>query len=90
MALQGIATLSAKQLSMLKSAAGLPGKGLGKLVKGVMILGIVQYGDKTLSPAFNPFEHGMKDLDREASFDPYPDLRKPDPALHPPAAPKTK
>ncbi|MCE9626242.1 MAG: hypothetical protein K8R69_12465 [Deltaproteobacteria bacterium] len=85
---KGLPALSPRQLSMLKTAAQVPGKGLGKLVKGVMILGIVQYGDSKLSPAFNPFEYGMKDLDREASFDAYPDLTKPDPILHP--APKSQ
>lgn len=75
--LKGMPPLSAGQIANFKKAGALGKTGLGKLVKGVLILGIVQYGDKKQGPVFNPFDHGFTDLDREADLDPYPDLTKP-------------
>ncbi len=73
---KGLPPLSAGQLAALKKTGSLGKAGLGKLVKGVLILGIVQYSDEKLAPAFNPFEYGFTDYDREADLDPYPDLTK--------------
>jgi len=82
-AFKGLPQLTAGQAAALKSAAGVAKTGGNKLVRAVLILGIVQYNDDKFNAAFNPFEYGMTDLDREANFDPYPDLTKPDPTLSP-------
>lgn len=74
---KGMPALSEGQLATLKKAGSLGSRGMGKLVRGVLILGIVQYSDQKLAPVFNPFEYGFTDLDREADFDPYPNLTKP-------------
>ncbi|MDL1872846.1 hypothetical protein FBR05_11695 [Deltaproteobacteria bacterium PRO3] len=80
--------LSAAQSAQLKKAAELSGKGLDKLTKGVILLGILQAADDRLAPAFNPFEYGLKDLDREADFEAYPDPTRPEPVLVPATNPQ--
>ncbi|MFO1463123.1 MAG: hypothetical protein U1F66_05055 [bacterium] len=82
-ATKGLPSLTPGQVAAVKAMGRTAGSGLGRLTKGVLILGIVQYNDQKMSPAFNSFEYGLSDLDREADFDPYPDLTKPDPSLYP-------
>ncbi|KAB2837583.1 flagellar biosynthetic protein FliR, partial [bacterium] len=65
-------------------AVGLP----ATLLAGVILLGILQAADDRLAPAFNPFEYGLKDLDREADFEAYPDPTRPEPVLVPATNPQ--
>jgi len=83
---KGIPPLSAEQSAMLKNAGQLTGKGMDKLTKGVILLGILQATDEQLGASFNPFEYHLKDLDREADFEAYPDPTLPA-ALTPVSAP---
>lgn len=76
--------LSAEQSALLEKGAKMGGKGLDKLTKGVVLLGIAQYADQKLSAPYNPFEHGLQDMSREAEFERYPDPTKPDPTLYAP------
>lgn len=76
--------LSAEQTALLEKGAKMSGKGMDKLTKGVVLLGIAQYADQKLSAPYNPFEHGLQDMNREAEFERYPDPTKPDPTLHAP------
>ena len=76
--------LSAEQKALLEKGGKMTGKGLDKLTKGVVLWGIAGYADSKISPPFNPFEHGLKDMSREAEFERYPDPTKPDPTLSAP------
>ncbi|MCE9625122.1 MAG: hypothetical protein K8R69_06690 [Deltaproteobacteria bacterium] len=84
---KGIPPLSAEQSAMLKKVGETGGKGMDKLTKGVILLGILQGVDDKLGASFNPFEYHLKDLDREADFEAYPDPTLPDPTLTPASAP---
>lgn len=76
--------LSAEQKALLEKGAKVSGTGMDKLTKGVVLLGIAQYADQKLSAPYNPFEHGLQDMNREADFERYPDPTKPDPTLSAP------
>ena len=82
---KGLPPLSATQTAMLKKSGSLASNGMGRLTRGVLIVGIMQYGDEKLSPLYNPFEHGLLDYNSEADFERYPDPKKPDPAFHAPS-----
>ncbi len=81
--------LSAEQKALAEKMAKTSSTGMDKLTKGVILLGIVQYGDSKLSAPFNPFEQklDMGWMNREANFDRYPDPTKPDPTLSAPTPP---
>ncbi len=85
---KGLPPLTAAQSAQLKKAGELTGKGMDKLTKGVLLLGILQAADDRLAPAFNPFEYGLKDMDREADFEAYPDPTRPEPVLVPATNPQ--
>lgn len=78
---KGLPSLSATQMAQLHSAKSAASGGLGRLTRGVLILGIVQYADETIAPPFNPFDYGGKTYDPEADFEKYPDPTLPDPTL---------
>lgn len=80
--------LSAAQAAQLKKAGELGYKGMDKFTKGFMGYVLIQIADEQLAPAFNPFEYGLKDMDREADFEAYPDPTRPDPALVPSTMPQ--
>jgi len=81
--------LSAEQKALAEKMAKTSSKGMDRLTKGVILLGIVQYGDSKISPPFNPFEQklDMGWMNREADFERYKDPTKPDPTLSPATAP---
>lgn len=81
---RGLPPLSATQTALLKKSGSLASNGMGRLTRGVLIVGIMQYSDEKLSPPYNPFEHGLLDYNPEADFERYPDPTKPDPAFHAP------
>ncbi len=78
--------LSAEQKALAEKMAKSSSKGMDKLTKGVILLGIVQYGDSKLSAPFNPFEQklDMGWMNREANFERYDDPTKPDATLNAP------
>ncbi|MCE9626241.1 MAG: hypothetical protein K8R69_12460 [Deltaproteobacteria bacterium] len=69
--------LSAEQKAMAESMGKMGSKGMDKLTRGVVLLGIAQYADTKLSPHYNPFEYGLTDVSREADFERYDDPTKP-------------
>jgi len=81
--------LSAEQKAMAESMAKTSSKGMDRLSKSVILLGILQYGDASISPPFNPFDQGLEMgwMDREADFERYADPTQADPTLLPATEP---
>ncbi len=78
---KGLGELRAEQKAQAALQKG--SAGMDKLSKGVILLGILQYGDNAISPSYNPFDYGLEMgwMDREADFERYPDPTQPDPTL---------
>ncbi|MCE9626240.1 MAG: hypothetical protein K8R69_12455 [Deltaproteobacteria bacterium] len=69
--------LSAEQKAMAEAMGKLGSNGMDKLTRGALLGVIANYGDSTISPRYNPFEHGLQDLNRQSDFERYEDPTRP-------------